>query len=319
MKKRFLIGLLTALSTICMAFGFSSCSIADDLRTGIDQLKCKHEYGEAVVTVESTCVKKGESEKTCTLCGKVAVEKLDYAEHLSVVTESVEPTCTSNGFGEGVECLTCGEVLVEAEIIPMLGHLPVVDKAVQAACGSVGKTEGSHCSRCDTVVVPQKDVIVSHVDKNNNGVCENCNGTIFDNVTYEAINAGDTVSGWYKISTDDEIFNFYIVSQSYKLDDDVYTRESSFGILDLNGVLHRESLNLEIDDYQLAMVEYSAVSISWSYKIVDGVEYLYIPTSIEFSVSVQVDFESEVETVNIEFFDLTFKTSSSNLEKVVFA
>lgn len=318
MKKRFLIGLLTALSTICMAFGFSSCSIADDLRTGIDQLTCKHEYGEAVVTVESTCVKKGESEKTCTLCGKVAVEKLDYAEHLSVVTESVEPTCTSNGFGEGVECLTCGEVLVEAEVIPMLGHLPVVDEAVQAACGSVGKTEGSHCSRCDTVVVSQKDVIVSHVDKNNNGVCENCNGTIFDNVTYEAIQAGDTLSGWYKVSTADN-FGFAVTSQSYKLGDEVYTRESSFSVLSMDGSYHRNSLTCKFDDYQLASTESGLVSISLSNKVVDGVQYLYIPTSIKFSVDVQVDSASAIETVDVEFFELALQTDSPYLEKVVFA
>ena len=123
-----------------------------------DQLVCEHEYGEAIVTEAPTCSKKGKGEKTCTLCGKVDTESIDYLKHCFIYVEASEPTCTRNGIGSHIECKDCGFTETPPTIIPAWGHTVEIDKGIAASCETSGLTEGEHCSVCGYVFVKQTEV-----------------------------------------------------------------------------------------------------------------------------------------------------------------
>ena len=155
-KRKFLIGILAAVSAFSMAL-ITGCS-ADDMKQKIDQLKCKHEFGEVVVIEESTCSEKGKGEKTCTKCEKVEEVKLDLADHVVIVVDGVSATCTKTGLTDGTKCSVCEEVIVAQQEIPALGHIVVKDKSVEATCLQGGLTEGEHCSRCDEILTEQAKI-----------------------------------------------------------------------------------------------------------------------------------------------------------------
>ena len=134
-----------------MAVMFSGCSVKDTL----NQLKCKHEYGEVVVIEESTCLEQGKGEKTCSKCNRVKEVKLELKEHTAVFVDVVSPTCIEKGLTDGTVCSVCETTISGFQEIPALGHVVVKDKAVDPTCLESGLSEGSHCSRCDEVLVVQ--------------------------------------------------------------------------------------------------------------------------------------------------------------------
>ena len=140
-------------ATLSMAL-FAGCSLKEKL----NQLKCEHEYGALVVIQESTCLEKGKGEKTCFKCDKVEEVKLELADHMLIVTEAVESTCTKTGLASGTKCADCGEVITAQQEFPALGHRVVKDKAVDPTCLEFGLTEGTHCSRCNEVLEAQEKV-----------------------------------------------------------------------------------------------------------------------------------------------------------------
>ena len=74
-------------------------------------------------------------------------EYASHTEHTAEVTESVEPTCTENGFTEGSHCGICGEVIVAQEAIPATGHS--YESSVTApTCTEQGFTAHT-CQWCD--------------------------------------------------------------------------------------------------------------------------------------------------------------------------
>ena len=145
-KRKFLIGLLTVVSTVMAAFAFTGCSAGDKMKTKWDQLTCNHKYGEYVETVAPTCSEYGEKEKTCSECGKVKTDKVEKVAHTPVSTENKLPTCMEDGFADdGKICEICEQVLTAPSVLPATGHKKVVDKGVDATCSKDGLTEGSHC------------------------------------------------------------------------------------------------------------------------------------------------------------------------------
>lgn len=155
-KRKFLVGILTALSVCSMAFALTSCgNPVDKVEYFVDQLFCEHEWNDGEVTKESTCTEKGELTKTCTLCDKEKVEYLELKKHVGVYVESVAPTCTENGKTDGVVCSVCETVISGVNYIPALGHLVVEDVAVENTCLEDGLTRGEHCSRCEEVLLEQ--------------------------------------------------------------------------------------------------------------------------------------------------------------------
>ena len=130
-KRKGLIALLSAMAIITVSV-FAGC----DMPKSVEQLVCNHEYVESIVTVEATCTKKGQSEKTCTLCGKVKTTMLEKYPHAELQLPEIPPTCTEHGYTSGSICATCGETLRYPEEIPLLGHVYVNN--ICAHCGEQG-------------------------------------------------------------------------------------------------------------------------------------------------------------------------------------
>ena len=96
-------------------------------------------------------------------------------EHVVVIDEAVDPTCTEAGLTEGSHCSECGEVLVAQETVDALGHTEVTDEAVEPNCTETGLTEGSHCSECGDVLVAQETVdALGHTEVTDDGIDPTC-------------------------------------------------------------------------------------------------------------------------------------------------
>ena len=79
-------------------------------------------------------------------------------EHQVVLTERIEPTCSTYGVMPYHVCSECGEKLDDVIYIDKLPHTVVVDAAIAPTCTEDGLTEGSHCSICGAVIKGQRTI-----------------------------------------------------------------------------------------------------------------------------------------------------------------
>ena len=89
--------------------------------------------------------------------GKI-VNKLNFPEkheHAFEVYPAVPPTCTESGLTEGKKCSTCGEILIQQDVIPALGHVEEIIPGVEPTCTTEGMQDGIYCSRCEQVLQEQ--------------------------------------------------------------------------------------------------------------------------------------------------------------------
>ena len=66
-----------------------------------------HAFSEWEYTIESTCSRQGERKHTCSVCGAVEVEKLEYAQHDLQHSYGKKPTQTESGWAEYDFCYNC--------------------------------------------------------------------------------------------------------------------------------------------------------------------------------------------------------------------
>ena len=154
MKKKLRV-LLSILGVSTLAVMGAGCSAGDSIKTGIDQLFCKHEYSEFTVTKDATCYEEGEQERTCDKCGKVDKEEILTLDHTpTVLFGGKDATCTEVGYFPGVKCAVedCGAVIQKPEKIPAHGHTPYAIESKAVSCFEDGYTEGVGCRICNEVI-----------------------------------------------------------------------------------------------------------------------------------------------------------------------
>ncbi len=120
--------------------------------------------------------------------------------HTIVNDKAIAPTCTETGLTEGSHCSSCGDILVEQQVIEALGHNVVTDPAVAPTTTESGLTDGYHCSNCGLVFKEQETIrplgCIVNMDS------EKVIGCYDDTLIFEA--EGDTVTyQWYATNNED--------------------------------------------------------------------------------------------------------------------
>ncbi len=116
-------------------------------------------FGEDDTCIAYIIVSADNAESTVSSC---IIEKqisgCDIGNHVEVVDETVEPTCTEPGLTEGSHCFICDEVIVAQQVIEATGHNTVTTLPVDPTVTESGLTEGYHCSICGLVFKEQEPV-----------------------------------------------------------------------------------------------------------------------------------------------------------------
>ena len=126
-------------------------------------------------------------------------EDKNYLTHNYELVESIEPTCTQDGYIKYV-CKHDYEH-INHEIIDATGHNEIIDEAVSSTCVTPGLTKGSHCSICKVILVPQ---IETGLDNHENArVCSYC-GVVNNNYYTEGLSFTKKQTGenkyYYEVS-----------------------------------------------------------------------------------------------------------------------
>ena len=97
-------------------------------------------------------------------------------KHTEAILSAVASTCTETGLTEGKYCTTCGKIIVEQNIVPVVDHTEVIDLAVEPTCIQTGLTAGKHCAACGKIIVEQNIVpVVDHTyDDKYDAICNVC-------------------------------------------------------------------------------------------------------------------------------------------------
>ncbi|MCR5792875.1 MAG: hypothetical protein K6G65_06875, partial [Lachnospiraceae bacterium] len=79
-------------------------------------------------------------------------QEIKIHDHVPVIDEKVEPTCTKTGLTQGSHCSECNEVIVPRTVIGALGHIEVTEAGKTATCEEDGFTEKIYCAVCGEVI-----------------------------------------------------------------------------------------------------------------------------------------------------------------------
>jgi len=102
-----------------------------------------HYYCYSVIVHQPTCTVDGIKTHTCGNCGDTKSETLPATGHTEVQVPGRAPTATVPGLTDGVNCGTCGMVLVPQQGIPATGHTYDHDFDVDCnVCGQIREIEG---------------------------------------------------------------------------------------------------------------------------------------------------------------------------------
>lgn len=144
----------TVVPPTCIKKGYTqyTCTVCGDNYRANETDFAKHTYNENVIP--STCTKEGYTEFTCSVCGYSYKDKYtDKAPHDTVSHPGKAAKCTEKGYKDYVTCKNCDYTTFEET--PVLGHDTETLGAVAATCTKTGLTEGKRCKRCGEILVKQ--------------------------------------------------------------------------------------------------------------------------------------------------------------------
>ena len=112
------------------------------------QAPCKHSY-QRTVLLPAGCVTAGKAELTCALCRHGYTEQIPALGHVSTRIAPQEPTCTQEGYTQGLQCQVCQAVLDQPTVVPALGHTPEKIPGRLPTCTTDGYTGDIWCIDCN--------------------------------------------------------------------------------------------------------------------------------------------------------------------------
>ena len=144
----------TVVPPTCVKKGYTqyTCTVCGDNYRSNETDFAKHTYNENVIP--STCTKEGYTEFTCSVCGYSYKDNYtDKAPHDTVSHPGKAAKCTEKGYKDYVTCKNCDYTTFEET--PVLGHDTETLGAVAATCTKTGLAEGKRCKRCGEILVKQ--------------------------------------------------------------------------------------------------------------------------------------------------------------------
>ena len=141
MKKLFIL-LLGVIGALVIFSGCAPCEHNCDTYSYIKQ--------------EAICGVVGIKEWRCEDCDKVMETEAIPAtgDHDWAISEAVEPTCTSEGWEEGLQCTICKDR--RATKIEKLPHAIKIIEGNEAGCETSGMTDGEFCMVCEQLFAEQE-------------------------------------------------------------------------------------------------------------------------------------------------------------------
>ena len=149
--KRKLTHLIILVMVLLLVFAFASCNESTDTDTSTDTGEINTNTSTESSTGDSTDSSSNSNTNNGTGTNNGAnPDSGDTShKHAEEILPAVEPTCTETGLTEGKKCSTCGEVLVEQEIVDALDHDYITNEAKAPSCTEIGWNQYQTCSRCD--------------------------------------------------------------------------------------------------------------------------------------------------------------------------
>ena len=133
--KKIIKTLVVVLVVVIAIAAFTACGPTPEPTT---PAACEHTGGAATCTEAAVCE----------LCGESYGKALGHKE---AFTTPIQPTCTEEGISGSSYCSVCGEVFIEAIVIPANGHEMEEVAAKDPTCTEDGYTAHNKCEVCGFV------------------------------------------------------------------------------------------------------------------------------------------------------------------------
>ena len=101
-----------------------------------------HQFNDWHLTKAPTCMKEGEEQHECKVCGKTETHKVDKLAHVEELRGAKEPTCTEPGYTGDKWCTRGDHLLEKGSVIPATGHHWKDNGDGTHTCPDCGATEG---------------------------------------------------------------------------------------------------------------------------------------------------------------------------------
>ncbi len=100
----------------------------------------------------------------------------DLCKHSNIVIDkAVLPSCTNEGLTVGSHCDSCGEVIVEQQVVPKSEHIETENQDVAPSCANVGYTGGTHCAICKLEITKATEIpALAHTEVEVKGYAATC-------------------------------------------------------------------------------------------------------------------------------------------------